>query len=208
MCSSEDQKTEDVPYNEDSTEQEENDAEEQNEDENNGASSDDYSPGKIFVGGLSKNTTRDVFTEHFSKYGEITDSIILIDRLTGQPRGFGFVTYADPSVVDKVIEDTHVLDGKTVEIKRSIPIGNMIKGPNTNKIFVGGIPSSITEDKFKEYFSKYGKVAQHLIMKDRNTGLSRGFGFITFESEEGVEEIISKGKMMLGGKQQSLSAFA
>lgn len=36
------------------------------------------------------------------------------DRKTGQPRGFGFVTYADPSVVDRVIEDTHVINGKQV----------------------------------------------------------------------------------------------
>lgn len=37
------------------------------------------------------------------------------DRYTGQPRGFGFVTYADPSVVDTVIEDTHVINGKQVK---------------------------------------------------------------------------------------------
>lgn len=36
------------------------------------------------------------------------------DRYTNQPRGFGFVTYADPSVVDKVIEDTHIINGKQV----------------------------------------------------------------------------------------------
>lgn len=36
------------------------------------------------------------------------------DRNTGHPRGFGFITYADPSVVDKVIADTHVFSGKQV----------------------------------------------------------------------------------------------
>lgn len=54
------------------------------------------------------------FIKHFGKYGEITDSVIMKDRKTGQPRGFGFVTYADPSVVDKVIEDTHIINGKQV----------------------------------------------------------------------------------------------
>lgn len=54
------------------------------------------------------------FNKHFGKYGEITDSVIMKDRYTGQPRGFGFITYADPSVVDKVIEDTHVINGKQV----------------------------------------------------------------------------------------------
>lgn len=56
------------------------------------------------------------FVKHFGKYGEITDSVIMKDRKTGQPRGFGFITYADPSVVDKVIEDTHVINGKQVRI--------------------------------------------------------------------------------------------
>lgn len=54
------------------------------------------------------------FIKHFGKYGEITDSVIMKDRKTGQPRGFGFITYADPLVVDKVIEDPHVINGKQV----------------------------------------------------------------------------------------------
>lgn len=54
------------------------------------------------------------FIKHFGKYGEITDSVIMKDRKTGQPRGFGFVTYADPSVVDQVIQDTHIINGKQV----------------------------------------------------------------------------------------------
>lgn len=54
------------------------------------------------------------FIKHFGKYGEITDSVIMKDRKTGQPRGFGFVTYADPSVVDKVIQENHIINGKQV----------------------------------------------------------------------------------------------
>lgn len=54
------------------------------------------------------------FIKHFGKYGEIIDSVIMKDRKTGQPRGFGFVTYADPSVVDKVIQDNHIINGKQV----------------------------------------------------------------------------------------------
>jgi RNA recognition motif-containing protein len=36
------------------------------------------------------------------------------DRKTGQPRGFGFITYANPSVVDKVVEDSHIINAKQV----------------------------------------------------------------------------------------------
>ena len=47
---------------------------------------------------------------------EIIDSVIMKDRGTGHPRGFGFVTYSDPSVVNSVMHLTHTLDGRTVEI--------------------------------------------------------------------------------------------
>lgn len=56
----------------------------------------------------------ETFVKYFEKYGELTDSVIMKDRHTGRPRGFGFITYADPSVVDEVIQDTHVINGKQV----------------------------------------------------------------------------------------------
>lgn len=56
----------------------------------------------------------DTFTKYFEKYGEITDSVVMKDRQTGRPRGFGFITYADPSVVDEVIQETHIINGKQV----------------------------------------------------------------------------------------------
>lgn len=56
----------------------------------------------------------------------------------------------------------------------------------------------------KEYFSSYGGIVEHQIMLDHKTGRSRGFGFVTFESEDTVEEIFLEGKLHeLGGKQVS-----
>ncbi|KAL1318919.1 hypothetical protein HN51_071198 [Arachis hypogaea] len=157
-------------------------------------SGDGASPGKIFIGGLARDTTVAQFVKHFGKYGEITDSVIMKDRKTGQPRGFGFITYADPSVVDKVIEDNHVINGKQVEIKRTIPRGAVgSKDFRTKKIFVGGIPSTVTEDEFRDFFTRYGEVKDHQIMRDHSTNRSRGFGFITFDSEEAVDDLLSMG---------------
>ncbi|KAF8031740.1 hypothetical protein BT93_D0834 [Corymbia citriodora subsp. variegata] len=164
---------------------------------NDPLSGDGASPGKIFIGGLAKDVTYATFNKHFGQYGEITDSVIMKDRFTGQPRGFGFITYADPSVVDKVIEDEHVLNGKQVEIKRTIPKGSgQSKDFKTKKIFVGGIPSTVTEDELKNFFSKYGDVVEHQIIRDHETNRSRGFGFIIFDSEEVVDDMLSKGNMI------------
>ena len=48
----------------------------------------------------------------------------------------------------------------------------------------------ITEKEFGDYFSKFGIVKDAVVMVDRNTGSSRGFGFVTFEVEETVEQVM------------------
>ncbi|XP_019162371.1 PREDICTED: heterogeneous nuclear ribonucleoprotein A3 homolog 2-like isoform X2 [Ipomoea nil] len=139
----------------------------------------------------------DQFVKYFGKYGEITDSVIMKDRHTGRPRGFGFITYADPSVVDTVIAETHIINGKQVEIKRTIPKGSSeSKDFKTKKIFVGGIPTSVSEDEFKEFFSKFGKVVEHEIIRDHVTKRSRGFGFIVFDNEQVVDNVLADGNMI------------
>ncbi|KAF1797421.1 hypothetical protein FB192DRAFT_1399838 [Mucor lusitanicus] len=51
---------------------------------------------KLFIGGLSWNTTDDSLRARFEEFGEVTDAIVIKDRDTGRSRGFGFVTYANP----------------------------------------------------------------------------------------------------------------
>lgn len=60
-------------------------------------------------------------------------------------------------------------------------------------------------DELKEYFLPYGSIVEHQIMLDHKTGRSRGFGFVTFDSEDSVEKVFFVGKRHeLGGKQVSL----
>lgn len=60
----------------------------------------------------------------------------------------------------------------------------------------------VLAEEFKSYFAGFGSVVEHQIMQDHSTGRSRGFGFVTFDSEQTVEDILAHGKMHeLGGKQ-------
>uniref|UniRef100_H3G7Q1 RRM domain-containing protein n=1 Tax=Phytophthora ramorum TaxID=164328 RepID=H3G7Q1_PHYRM len=140
-------------------------------------------PGKLFIGGVSWETTEDTLRQHFGKYGELTDAALMKDKYTGQPRGFGFVTFADASAIDRVLDETHTLDGRSVEVKRAIPRERTAPGSRLKKIFVGGLAPTVTEQDFRHYFEEYGKITDAVVMIDRDTQRSRGFGFITFEDE-------------------------
>lgn len=53
--------------------------------------------GKVFIGGLSWETTSESLRYYFEKFGELVDVALMSDKRTGQPRGFGFVSYKDPA---------------------------------------------------------------------------------------------------------------
>jgi cold-inducible RNA-binding protein len=52
------------------------------------------------------------------------------------------------------------------------------------KLFVGGLPFSTTDDELADAFSQFGTVASAKVITDRDTGRSKGFGFVEFESDE------------------------
>lgn len=52
------------------------------------------------------------------------------------------------------------------------------------KLFVGGLPFSTTEDELRDTFAAHGTVASAIVVKDRETGRSKGFGFVEFENDD------------------------
>jgi len=68
---------------------------------------------KLFVGGLSWETTQDNLQRYFSRYGDVIDCVVMKNAESGRSRGFGFVTFADPANVNVVLQNgPHTLDGR------------------------------------------------------------------------------------------------
>ncbi|XP_042146664.1 RNA-binding protein Musashi homolog Rbp6 isoform X3 [Ixodes scapularis] len=81
-----------------------------------------HDPGKMFIGGLSWQTAPEGLREYFSKFGDITEVMVMKDPTTRRSRGFGFVTFSDPASVDKVLANgPHELDGKKIDPKIAFP---------------------------------------------------------------------------------------
>jgi len=64
---------------------------------------------KLFVGNLSFNTTENDLQDAFAAHGTVVETNLMMDRATGRPRGFGFVTMGSPEEAQKAIE---ALNGK------------------------------------------------------------------------------------------------
>ena len=77
---------------------------------------------KLFVGNLSFNTTENDLQDAFAAHGTVMEANLMMDRMTGRPRGFGFVTMSTPEEAEKAIEALNgaQLDGRplTVNIAR------------------------------------------------------------------------------------------
>ncbi|KAJ6730175.1 NUCLEOTIDE-BINDING ALPHA-BETA PLAIT DOMAIN-CONTAINING PROTEIN-RELATED [Salix viminalis] len=152
---------------------------------------------KLFVGGISRETSEETLRTYFSK----------------------------------ALQDNHVILGRTVEVKKAIPKiekhhyqqqrphhphGNQeasnglgknsdnstsAENNRTKKIFVGGLASSLTEEQFKNYFEQFGRTVDVVVMQDSLTNRPRGFGFVTFDSEESVDKVLLNGSHELNGKR-------
>ncbi len=59
---------------------------------------------------------------------------------------------------------------------------------SNNKLYVGGLPYTVTDDKLQEIFSPHGTVESARVITDRMTGRSRGFGFVEMSSQSEAEE--------------------
>ncbi|XP_071564012.1 heterogeneous nuclear ribonucleoprotein 27C isoform X5 [Temnothorax nylanderi] len=165
---------------------------------------DDDEKGKLFVGGLSWETTQENLQRYFGRYGEVIDCVVMKNSESGRSRGFGFVTFSDPANVSLVLQNgPHQLDGRTIDPKPCNP--RTLQKPKRSggfpKVFLGGLPSNVTETDLRSYFTRFGKVMEVVIMYDQEKKKSRGFGFLSFEDEEAVDRCVAEHFVNLNGKQ-------
>ncbi|XP_066564585.1 heterogeneous nuclear ribonucleoprotein A1b isoform X5 [Amia ocellicauda] len=149
---------------------------------------------KLFIGGLSFETTDESLRAHFEQWGVLTDCVVMRDPSTKRSRGFGFVTYSSVQEVDAAMDARpHKVDGRVVEPKRAVSREDSTRPGahmTVKKIFVGGIKEDTEEHHLRDYFSEFGKIEVIEIMTDRASGKKRGFAFVTFDDHDSVDRIV------------------
>lgn len=90
---------------------------------------------KLFVGGISWDTTESSLTEFFAKVGTVVSAAIIMDRYTGKSKGFGFVEMSTEEEAQKAVSELNGqnLDGRTVAVSEARP-----QQPRENNFSGGG----------------------------------------------------------------------
>ena len=78
---------------------------------------------KLFVGNLSFNTTENDLQDAFAAHGTVVETNLMMDRTTGRPRGFGFITMGSPEEAEKAIQAMNgaQVDGRALTVNIARP---------------------------------------------------------------------------------------
>ncbi|KAL1545654.1 33 kDa ribonucleoprotein, chloroplastic-like [Salvia divinorum] len=163
--------------------------------------------GRLYAGNLPFSMTSAQLTEIFAEAGRVVSAEIVYDRVTDRSRGFAFVTMGSIEEAKEAIRlfDGAQIGGRTSKVNfPEVPRGGEreVMSPKIRssyqgyvdspfKIYAGNLSWSLTSQALRDAFSHQPGYLSAKIIYDRDSGRSRGFGFITFSSAEEVESALS-----------------
>ncbi|XP_062865314.1 splicing factor 3B subunit 4 [Trichomycterus rosablanca] len=145
----------------------------------------------VYVGGLDEKVSEPLLWELFLQAGPVVNTHMPKDRVTGQHQGYGFVEFLSEEDADYAIKIMNMIKlyGKPIRVnKASAHNKNLDVGAN---IFIGNLDPEIDEKLLYDTFSAFGVILQTpKIMRDLDTGNSKGFAFINFASFDASDATI------------------
>lgn len=148
---------------------------------------------KIYVGNLPFDATRKDVEDLFTKYGNVRDVYLPMNRETKRPRGFAFVTL-DEETAGQAIDETNGMEflGRPLVVSLPLPPGE--KGARKprearQKLYIGNLSFYTVAHTLREVFEEFGDVFDCYLPVDPETGGSRGFGFVTIAKDAAEEAI-------------------
>ncbi|KAF3438659.1 hypothetical protein FNV43_RR21423 [Rhamnella rubrinervis] len=153
---------------------------------------------KIFVGNLPYDVDSERLAMLFEKAGTVEIAEVIYNRETDQSRGFGFVTMSTVEEAEKAVEmfNRYDIEGRLLTVNKAAPRGTRAERPPrvfepAFRIYVGNLPWDVDNARLEQVFSEHGKVVDARVLFDRETGRSRGFGFVTMSNETEMNDAIA-----------------
>ncbi|KAK3404951.1 hypothetical protein EUGRSUZ_K01243 [Eucalyptus grandis] len=162
---------------------------------------------KLFVGNLPFTVDSAQLAGLFESAGNVEMVEVIYDKETGRSRGFGFVTMSTAEEVEAAAQqfNGYELDGRPLRVnsgpppaKRDGPPPRMGRGGSnfsnssnsSNRVYVGNLSWGVDDLALETLFSEQGRVLEAKVVYDRESGRSRGFGFVSYGSADEVNNAI------------------
>ncbi|CAN6179981.1 unnamed protein product [Urochloa humidicola] len=156
---------------------------------------------KVYVGNLPYDVDSERLAQLFEQAGVVEVAEVIYNRETDQSRGFGFVTMSTIEEAEKAVEMFHRYDvnGRLLTVNKAAPRGSRVERPprqqfgssSSFRIYVGNLPWQVDDSRLVQMFSEHGKVVDARVVYDRETGRSRGFGFVTMATQDELDDAIA-----------------
>lgn len=162
--------------------------------------------GRLYVGNLPYSMDSSQLAQLFGEAGTVVSVEVIYDRVTDRSRGFGFVTMGSVEEAQEAIRlfDGSQVGGRTVKVNfPQVPRGgerevlgpkirNMNKGyvDSPHKIYAGNLGWGLTSQDLRDAFADQPGVLSAKVIYERDTGRSRGFGFVSFETAEAAQSAL------------------
>ncbi|KAH0971788.1 hypothetical protein GBA52_023944 [Prunus armeniaca] len=170
--------------------------------------------GRLYVGNLPYSLTSTQLAEVFGEAGTVVFSEIIYDRVTDRSRGFGFVTM---STLEEAQQAIRMFDGSKCQKEgkgkywdpKSIRSGFKVYIDSPHKIYAGNLGWGLTSQGLKDAFEGQPGLLGAKVIYERGSGRSRGFGFVTFETNEAaVAAVAAMNEVEVDGRPLRLNMAA
>ncbi|XP_073004310.1 28 kDa ribonucleoprotein, chloroplastic-like [Typha latifolia] len=152
---------------------------------------------KLFVGNLPYDMDSENLAQLFDKAGVVEVAEVIYNRETDQSRGFGFVTMSTVEEAEKAVEmlNRYDVNGRLLTVNKAAPRGARVERTQESapsfRMYVGNLPWQVDDSRLEQVFSEHGKVVDARVVYDRETGRSRGFGFVTMATQNELDDAIA-----------------
>ncbi|KAJ6241439.1 polyadenylate-binding protein [Anaeramoeba flamelloides] len=162
-----------------------------------GSKEDNYT--NLYIKNFPKTFKEEDLVELFSTYGKILSQRIMIDFNTKESKGFGFLNFEEHESAVKACDELHKkkeIEGNLLYVKRALSRVERAKKLKERyekryrekyfkkNLYVKPLESNVNDEKLKQIFQEFGEISSARVMIDPRTGLSRGFGFVCFNTRE------------------------